>query len=494
MALTPEEQKNYFATQNVANPLSPTQYEATLRTPQAITPAQMEPATPVNFGTYTPPAVPTLQAIDTQIQDTNKLGATEQQGQDIASQMLALTRSLTGKEAYRATQDEQAGVNKLLAQQTDLTSQYNALVNENATIPLQLQQELMTRPGVSVRGAVGVEQTARLRENAIKALTVNSLLQSTQGNLTTARATSDRAVNLKYADQEAQLEYLQKANEIIKNSPAYSMEEKARAAQQSLLLQDRATLIANQKETEKGIQNIALKLAEYGMDPNLVKGAKTIDEAIMKAGTALQDPAQKLQMEKLQLEMRKIKAEAIKAELESKVADGNEQTYGVVTNLTDTLKSSKIGAGTKTLLGTIMGVLNAAEDFSKFAKNGEFPGVSPVSTVLNAKIPFTNIGIPFRETFKSKEATQAEGYINGINLKIQQWASGAALTDKQTEQVEKMTPRVNDTDAKVREKLNNLSNFMQAQIKGSLASEGIDYNYDPIDYFKPTDTLEDIFK
>lgn len=155
--------------------------------------------------------------------------------------------------------------------------------------------------------------------------------------------------------------------------------------------------------------------------------------------------------------------------------------------ITNIISNSKIGQTTKTNLANILGVINASEDLSKANQIKGFKGISPLNALLDIKIPFTEIGLPFRQTLKSKEAVKTEGYINAINLKVQQWASGAALTKQQTEQVERFTPKMTDTDEKVRTKLNNLTNFMYTQAKSTLQSEGINYNPDKVNLFEVYD-------
>lgn len=153
--------------------------------------------------------------------------------------------------------------------------------------------------------------------------------------------------------------------------------------------------------------------------------------------------------------------------------------------ITNIISNSKIGQGTKTVLANILGVINASEDLAKANQLKGFKGVSPLNSLLNMKIPFTDISIvPFRQALKSKEAIQSEGYINAINLKVQQWASGAALTKQQTEQVERFTPKMTDTDNAVRTKLNNLTNFMYTQAKSALQSEGIKYTPEQVNLFE----------
>lgn len=156
-------------------------------------------------------------------------------------------------------------------------------------------------------------------------------------------------------------------------------------------------------------------------------------------------------------------------------------------------RDNKLSAGTQTAISPILGVINAAQDLAESNPTGEFKGISPLNSVLDAKIPLVGIGLPFRSSLQSKEGINNEGYINGINLKVQQWASGASLTDAQTKQVEQMVPTKDDTDEHVQEKLNNLVNFMQQQIGSTLATNGIVYKPAKVDLFSGNKSLADIF-
>jgi hypothetical protein len=93
---------------------------------------------------------------------------------------------------------------------------------------------------------------------------------------------------------------------------------------------------------------------------------------------------------------------------------------------------------------------------------------------------------------KSEKAVQNEGYVEAINLKVQQWASGAALTKSQTEQVEKMTPRMTDTDANFKTKMKNLANFMMTQTASILQAAGINFVPEKIDLYETGDLLKNL--
>lgn len=188
--------------------------------------------------------------------------------------------------------------------------------------------------------------------------------------------------------------------------------------------------------------------------------------------------------------------EELKTASQKAVEIGNVVTAETADTISTVLGSNKVGAATRTAIGTILGVINAAEEMAKASPTGAFGGISPLSSLLDIKIPFTETSVigPLREAFRSAEGTRNVAFINAINLKVQQWASGAALTEQQTRQVEKLVPTVTDTDAKVQEKLNSLVDIMNLQIRGALQAEGIDYKPQNVDLFAQNKTLEEIFK
>lgn len=122
-------------------------------------------------------------------------------------------------------------------------------------------------------------------------------------------------------------------------------------------------------------------------------------------------------------------------------------------------------------LQAINGVVAATQQLAENNADGKFPAISFGS--LGGAIPlFTNQ--------KGQDNLTA---IEAINLKVQQWASGAALTKQQTDQVERITPKNGDTNTQIRNKTNALTNFMLNQAKGALTSQGIKYDPMKIDFF-----------
>lgn len=96
------------------------------------------------------------------------------------------------------------------------------------------------------------------------------------------------------------------------------------------------------------------------------------------------------------------------------------------------------------------------------------------------------------EAFKSQEGITNKAQISAVEGKLQQWLSGAALSKAQEKLVNKMIPERNDTDATVRTKLNNLTNYMLGDIKGRATAQGAQFEYIPVSLFTNKPVVSDI--
>jgi len=108
----------------------------------------------------------------------------------------------------------------------------------------------------------------------------------------------------------------------------------------------------------------------------------------------------------------------------------------------------KSGAKKDEGLSSAAAVVAAAQDLASSRPDGRFIGAGGF-------------------LFANRSALEA------INLKVGQWASGASLTEQQQKQVDKMTPRIGDSDRQIRNKVNALTNFMMSDISGKLSTQGV---------------------
>jgi len=158
------------------------------------------------------------------------------------------------------------------------------------------------------------------------------------------------------------------------------------------------------------------------------------------------------------------------------VSSGNKD---IVSSISEVIKNS--GAKNNVSMSNALNVISGAQAMANRNPNGEFVGINPFF-----KRP---------DIFSTPEQLANRSDIEAINLKVQQWASGASLTTEQIKQVAKITPKVSDTDSQVRSKLNALSNYMITQVRGELAGQGIDFTPENIDLFAPpVKTKEDELK
>lgn len=449
----------------------------------------------------------------------------EKEQSEIVKRTQSLVDQFAGKAEFQAQKETEAGISELTKTQKDLEARLNILKNEALAIPVRLQEEAKGR-GITT-GGLAPTQTEELRKNAIQALGVSSLLEASRGNLATAQDLVDRAVAQKYDPIEARINANLQNLELLSKDPSLTLAQKnrleAQTARQNKLKEENDLAKKNEEEARK------LALDYVGVaDPITLNEMSKAKTALEVAEIAREKGLKTLAEQKIEAELAKSKADLTDQDLQfisgtenqpsgvfnkktgifTPSGGGGKQPINIRQDILDSnlpsleknnliltdLLGNKIGQGTRTQLANILGVINASEDLAQANQAGIFTGVSPFRSLLDLRIPlpFTDasIPLPFRQSLKQKGTATTEGYLEAINLKVQQWASGAALTEAQTEQVGRFTPRVTDKDAKVREKLNNLTNFMLTQAQSQLQSEGITFSPQKVDLFESMDLLK----
>lgn len=208
----------------------------------------------------------------------------ETEATDVIKRLKELTGETIGESAFTAEQEEAAGLPGLQQTQQDLSAQLGALQKEALAIPLQLQQEATGR-GITV-GGLRPLQTARLRENAIQALTISSLLEASRGNIVLAQQQVDRAVAQKYDPIREEIRAKTANLNLILQSPEYSLAERNRAQRQLDIQNARLDRIAEEEADELEIKNLAIEAANAGADAltlRKIQQAATPEEALILA-------------------------------------------------------------------------------------------------------------------------------------------------------------------------------------------------------------------
>lgn len=266
-----------------------------------------------------------------------------------------LSSALMGKTADVQSFQRTTGVdaaNDVLVQQAtqlaDLNAQASTLNREAQAIPIQVQNESMGR-GRTGAGIAPIE-SARLRDNALKALSIAqqsdiaaAALTGSQLKLQAAKDKAQQMVDLKYKPLEDQLALKKQQYEL--NKDVLSSIDKKRTETLNAAIKEEERQLADKKELEKGIQNIATTLRGYGISDSIVKdvlSSKDISEAIIKAGNNLQDPRAKLELQSIKAEIALKQAQARKVEREAQLT--KEPTQKEKTAMVTAITQAKASA------------------------------------------------------------------------------------------------------------------------------------------------------
>ena len=448
--------------------------------------SEITPTQSINLGIPTPEdtsgllntangAVNYVNSLTTQATDAEKTFNESQN--DITATM----NTLLGKTADTQAAAETSGLNAATKQLRDLNAQASVLQREAQAIPLQTGIEFKNVKATK-EGVQGVS-TERLRDNALKALSIAQQADIATANYTAAKDKAQQIVDLKYQPLEQALAI--KLQQYTFNKDILERIDKKRTEALGIALKKEEQELADKKQLEKDMQDLSLKVAQ--IDPTLtskISSAKTFKEALAIASPALA---------KLNREIIKV---GDSTKLVNKLTGEVIQDYGtgkstkvnnfviskdtldtinggnVVSTIADVIRKS--GAKQSQSTNDAINVISGLQQLVNNNPTGEFAGINPIR--LPGKL-------------KSQEALRNLSDIEAINLKVQQWASGAALTEQQTKQVEKITPRKGDTDKQIRAKVNALANYMISQVSGQLAGQGVGFSMDSIDFFnkKPLD-------
>lgn len=256
----------YFGPKTIAaiagNTTTPTTQTAVPPTPQTLNSGNTAPTTPINY--VTPQATPgyPVGSLDTTIPTPPAPATpTETKANDLSASLISLNDMLVGKTAYQAEQNTIAGVDDATKTITDLSARLTGLQNEEKAIPIQLQNDAAGR-GITAGGLAPI-QSAKLRDNAVEALTVSTLLEAAKGNLTNAQALADKAVLQKYGPIQEQITAATANLKLILDSPQYTLDQKNRAQQQLDIQNARQDQLDKAKADTTAISTVAINAAQY---------------------------------------------------------------------------------------------------------------------------------------------------------------------------------------------------------------------------------------
>lgn len=246
----------------------------------------------------------------------------QQEQRNAAQGQLDIMNLLSGRETDAQLAREAAGVNRettnlnqLTEQLTNLNAQASALNREAQAIPIQIEQESQGR-GRTVAGAAPL-QASRLRENALKALSIGqqadiaaAAATGSQLRLNAAKEKAQQVVDLKYKPLEEQLALKKTQYEL--NKDILSSIDKKRAESLNASIKREETALADRKANEKAVSDLIVNASSQGAPQDIVnraKNAKTASEAAqilgVYSGDYLSTQIKKAQLAKLGLENKK---------------------------------------------------------------------------------------------------------------------------------------------------------------------------------------------
>ncbi|MCK9371053.1 hypothetical protein M0R04_14170 [Candidatus Dojkabacteria bacterium] len=213
--------------------------------------------------------------------------------------------SVTGRGEAQLQAEQSQGLPQTNKELVDL----NAQILEKSAAYEKLKTDIEAGAGQKglTTSAVMGQQGAVARQQASEIGLLQARALGLQGQAKSAQDAANRAVDLMFQDREAVLNAKLKQIELIQ--PLLTAQEKKRTDALNYALGKEATALAEQKQTQKDIEGIGLQLAQFGVDPSIIKGARTVGEALQLAGTNLVDPKQKYEIAKLKAETEKAQTE-----------------------------------------------------------------------------------------------------------------------------------------------------------------------------------------
>lgn len=219
-----------------------------------------------------------LDAFNQYIQSFNQPTQASQQQSTIQDELLRTIQTLGGEVSRTRELEQQAGLPQQQEELQKVINQLQGLSKEAAAIPLQLQQESFARGRTKEGGTVPI-QTARLRENAIKALGLSAIGATLQGNIALAQQNIERAIEAEFEPQRTRLQLLQQA--YLFNRDILEREDKKAAQRLEISLGERERLLKQQEGDKTKVWGFITEAVQ-----NSVKnGFKVPDELIQRAQT-----------------------------------------------------------------------------------------------------------------------------------------------------------------------------------------------------------------
>lgn len=361
--------------------------------------------------------------------------------------------------AYNQVDQNGNSVNTLASKLRQLSAQSQALDYQKTIIPSQLQNNA-AGTGATDRGLAPIE-AGQLRNNMIQQATIAMQAAVINADYQSAKGYADQIVDAKYEQRLADIEAKKTNINNIMFNLTDAQKKQADATLQRLNKEQRD--YEDLKANEKSISDMVIQASSQNAPQDLVakaKEAKSPSEAAMILGQYAGD-YYKTELMKQQIRTEKAQQSKIYNDINVSRAKANSaKGTSAVTESLGGIDPNGFSAGNKTKFIDTKGVINAATEWANQIQgnNGVVEGLGAGGLMPG-----------FTLNQKGQDSRTAQ---SALNLKVQQWASGASLTVAQTQAVDKMMPGEYDSDETIKRKLNSLVNFMSTQVNTIAESEG----------------------
>lgn len=385
----------------------------------------------------------------------------------------------------QAATEEQMG----LAKQREALNLVNTEIADT-NIRLRVEEDRLRATGMS-EAQLAVER-GNLQDTFGRRLADLGIRQSAANmNIAGIREDADRKTKLLLAPIENSIEFF---STFGKDNVDYLTQQEQQKL--SLIQSNLEAKKQSVKELQKTKTDLLMEIAQNGggTDQNLISqinSASSIEDAVSLAAKSGYVGALDRQLKQAQIQKAIADATATrsvnatpqeKAAALGQLANQYTQLADPVANkavLAEIFAGDTVSAGTKGRIAPANNALNAIAEFSSNRVDGQFAGIGP---------SFQN----FKALFGREDPASIQNKQNlaALDLKVQQWASGASLTEQQTKQVQKLVPKIDDTDRNVRTKLNGLYNYMINQVESDLLTDGVNINFKPVNLFETYDLYQ----
>ncbi|MBS4082930.1 MAG: hypothetical protein KGZ73_05215 [Rhizobiales bacterium] len=260
-------------------------------------------AKPIDIGAVSAPptvSIPQLPAPTVPDIGTIKIGNTPTQDrlaterESLLNDISTSTDKLATKSARKSELEVEQGIPELGKQLNEITKQIGQIQSE--ALAASEKSENRFAPTFDIRG----EQAQIERQRAVRVFGLSAASEALQGNINLANDNVERALEAEFGGEQAKIENAKFL--LQENWNTFNAEEKRRAEETLVQLNERERLLNEQKDTKAKIYDV-LKTAATNKADNAtlerIRIAKTPEEAIALAGDFIRDPNADLQTELL---------------------------------------------------------------------------------------------------------------------------------------------------------------------------------------------------